>query len=135
MYCDSTGNNLITSPNYPNSNYPDNLDKSYPIKVADGHIIEILFTDFALEAHSACAYDWVQIVDGDGTELLAKTCGTNKPAAAIQSKTNQATIKFHTDTSVNNKGFRAEWKAVQKKTPINGGWSSWGTWGSCGNNK
>ena len=62
MYCDSNGNNLISSPNYPNSNYPDNQNKEYPIKVATGSIIEILFTDFNLEAHASCAYDWVQVL-------------------------------------------------------------------------
>ena len=72
MYCDQTGNNLLTSPNWGQGNYPDNQNKVYPIKVEAGNIIEILFTDFTLEAHSTCRFDWVRIVDGDGTELLQK---------------------------------------------------------------
>ena len=69
---DQTG--LVTSPNWGQGNYPDNLDKVYPIKVAAGSIIEILFTDFMLEGRhsSSCIFDWVKVVDGDGTELLGK---------------------------------------------------------------
>ena len=133
MYCDSNGNNLVTSPSYP-ENYPDNLDKSYPIKVTAGQVIEILFTDFSLEPQVSCEYDWVTVLDGDGSILLAKTCGTNKPAK-ISSKTNVANIKFHSDISVNAKGFRAEWKAVTKTVPVAGGWGAWGGWTSCSNNK
>ena len=35
--------------------------------------------------------------------LFLQTCGTNKSAAAIKSKTNEAKIEFHSDTSVNDK--------------------------------
>ena len=35
--------------------------------------------------------------------FFLQTCGTNKPAAAIKSKTNEAKIEFHSDTSVNDK--------------------------------
>ena len=72
MYCDQNGNNLVTSPSWGQGNYPDNQNKVYPIKVEAGSVIEILFTDFMLEAHDSCSYDWVRIVDGDGTELLGK---------------------------------------------------------------
>ena len=72
MYCHQTGNNLVTSPNWGQGNYPDNQNKVYPIKVDAGSVIEIFFTDFMLEAHSSCRFDWVRIVDGDGTELLRK---------------------------------------------------------------
>ena len=72
MYCDQTGNNLVTSPSWGSGNYPDNQNKVYPIKVEAGSVIEILFTDFMLEAHGSCDYDWVRIVDGDGTELMGK---------------------------------------------------------------
>ena len=72
MYCDQNGNNLVTSPGWGQRNYPDNQNKVYPIKVEARSRIEIVFTDFMLESHSSCRYDWVRIVDGDGTELLGK---------------------------------------------------------------
>ena len=77
MYCDQTGNNIVTSPNWGQGNYPSNLNEDYPIKVEAGSVIEIFFTDFMLETHESCRYDWVRIVDGDGTELLKKVSFSN----------------------------------------------------------
>ena len=75
-----------------------------------------------------------------------QTCGTNKPAAAIKSKTNQARIEFHSDTSVNDKvsGFcDIEYifklpnilREVKATVPVAGGWGTWGAWSSCANNQ
>ncbi len=75
MYCDQTGNNLVTSPDWGINNYPDNSVKDYHLRAEEGYLIEILFTDFDLEGRDNsgnCGYDWVRIEDGDGTELLAK---------------------------------------------------------------
>ena len=103
MYCKT-----ITSPNYP-FNYRNRVDKDLKIEVALGQRIEIVFTEFDIENHQSCSWDWVQVVDGDGTELLPKTCGRNKPNSVIKSRTNQVYVKFHTDGSVTRKGFSAEW--------------------------
>ena len=133
MYCDSSKKNLVTSPNYP-QNYPASQFKEYPIKVSDGYVVEIVFSDFNLEDKTACSADWVQIMDGDGTELLKKSCGTTKPAK-ITSKTNRVKINFKSDSTYHYKGFRAEWKAVKKVAAVDGKWSNWGAWGTCTNNK
>ena len=74
MYCDQTGNNLVMSPDWGINNYPHNSVEDYHLRVEEGNVIEILFTDFDLEARSrsGSCYDWVRIEDADGTELMAK---------------------------------------------------------------
>ena len=68
----------VTSPNHP-SNYPDNQDTSYPVTVEAGKKIKLWFTVFKIEAQSSCTYDWVKVIDEDGTILLEKACGMTKP--------------------------------------------------------
>jgi len=111
MYCsDGPKNNIIISPNFP-AQYPNNTDKDYPLSVNNGYAIELKFTDFKLQPHSSCDYDWVQVMDKDGTELLPRTCGDKIPAT-VTSNSNQITVKFHSDTSATGSGFRAVYKRV-----------------------
>ena len=97
MYCDKNNKNLVVSPNYP-STYTSSQDKEYPIKVDEGSVIEIVFSDFELEKSNDCSADWLQIVDDDGTVLLKKTCGTAKPEK-VTSKTKSMKVKFHSDST------------------------------------
>jgi hypothetical protein len=113
MYCANSPvvqETVITSPNYP-QNYPDNQYKEYRLEVTAGSVVVLKFTHFTLE-DASCMYDWVQVVDGDTTVLMDKKCGTSLPAH-VTSKTNVMVLKFHTDSSVNFAGFRAEWKKVR----------------------
>ena len=105
----------ITSPNYPR-NYDDNIDETFHRSVEEGSRILITFTDFDIEKHRKCDYDWVKIVDGDGTVLLPKFCGSDKPDP-ITSKTNRITVEFHSDSTKAGRGFRADWKAVTGGSP------------------
>jgi len=96
------------SENFPN-NYPNSLDKNYTIKADDTFVIE--FSSFDLEDHSTCLYDWVMIIDGDGSVLMPSKCGSEIPAP-VTTNTNTAVVIFHSDHSVNKPGFRLQWKTV-----------------------
>ena len=50
------------------------------------------------------------VLDTDNSQLIKK-CGTTTPSKIISSG-NKLTVKFHSDSSVSFKGFKATWKVV-----------------------
>ena len=129
MYCrDKIQRYERASPNHP-KRYPDNIGLDSPhheqkISVAAGSAIELTFSVFQIEMDpkrpDECPYDWLQLVDGDGTELTPKMCGYKLPEK-VKSKTNVMKIKFLSDSGngydgqTNSfDGFRARWKRVRK---------------------
>ena len=103
----SPNTNTISSPNYPD-NYPDYAHLYYLMTAQPGQTIEITFTDFEIESinNSTCPNDWVVIVDGDGTELLPKSCRSQIPEI-IETRTKLAILIFVSDSRTNRKGFQA----------------------------
>ena len=88
----------ISTPNYPKQ-YVNNQDKEFHINVNVGIVIQ-------LQNCGNCACDWVKITDGDGTELLPKTCGTTVPTMKYsQSKTNHIIIQFNSNSKYGYKDF------------------------------
>merc|ERR1712037_803598 len=70
----------IESPGHPR-NYPIHRDKTYDLEVETGSSIELTFERFELERpHSrrGCIWDWVEVIDGDGTILMRKSCGGSR---------------------------------------------------------
>ena len=52
--------NVVKSPNYP-ENYDNKKHVNVTLEVASGSIIELSFTDFDIEPHTNCSYDYVQV--------------------------------------------------------------------------
>jgi cubilin len=77
----------IKSKNFPKT-YPNDQDKTYSVTVDAGKRIEMTFAAFGIESHATCAWDYLQVKNGDGSSLLAKTCGTSLPAK-LTSKSNK----------------------------------------------
>merc|ERR1719305_2253803 len=128
----------IESPGHP-SNYPNHRDKTYDLEVESGSAIELTFERFELEKpHSrrGCIWDWVEVIDGDGTILMRKSCGgsrseisggiteiggiqssTSRPLQKkVTSRTSMMVVEFHSDRGVTGPGFLATWRKVASKT-------------------
>ncbi|KAG8574151.1 hypothetical protein GDO81_009072 [Engystomops pustulosus] len=95
----------IQSPNYPDD-YRPNKDCKWKLRVADGYNIGIVFQSFEIERHDSCAYDFLEIRDGDSetSPLIGRYCGYDKPED-FKSSGNKLFIRFVSDGSINKAGF------------------------------
>merc|ERR1719175_21163 len=124
----------LTSPNFP-ANYPLELHERKTIEVAKGNVINIHFTDLDLER----PYDYVDIIDGDGTFLghfgprhnldegvdgEGSGDGSSEGGERmITSFTEWVHVLFHTDDSESRSGWRLEWSsspALERELPTSG---------------
>ena len=102
---------VVTSPNYPD-NYPNNLEETETIEVEQGLVLSLQFTAFDIEYSSSdCDYDHLTIMDGDGTNLMEKNCGTTLPAD-ITSTSNMVKLVLSTDHTGTRTGYSVSWIAV-----------------------
>ena len=100
----STG--VVTSPNYPTCNYPNNLNTAETISVKEGMVVLLEFTAFDTESD----YDKLTIRDGDGTILMQERSGDCLPGK-IWSRTNVVHLHFFTDYKYTRTGWSANWTA------------------------
>ncbi|GFN89691.1 cubilin, partial [Plakobranchus ocellatus] len=94
----------LTSPGYP-SDHAHYLDCYWTIAAPRGGKVSINFTDFELEYHHVCHFDFVEIRDGglNGT-LIGRYCSRNTPPRIV-SETSVVSIYFRSDYSIAEKGF------------------------------
>ncbi|KAM7390891.1 hypothetical protein PAMA_008881 [Pampus argenteus] len=104
-FTDSEG--IIISPNWPN-NYAHNRQCIYLIRLPVGEKVALNFTNMNLESHSTCMFDYVEVHDGrmETDPLIGRYCGSSLPAP-ILSSSNSLWIRFRSDSSVSQAGFRA----------------------------
>ena len=101
---------VLTSPNYPDR-YPNSHDSTQTVEVAEGKTIPYVWTNIETEGWSGGPggpYDYVDIVDEDGTILLSKRYCNGLPSPGA-SNTNIMHVKFHTDGDTTRAGWRLEW--------------------------
>merc|ERR1712212_78112 len=100
---------VLTSPDYPRP-YPDDLDTTQIIQVAEGKTIRFAWTDFTTEPR----HDYVQVLDDDGTNLTTRLSGSAPVLGDdwFTSNSNIVRVKFHTDGDTQRTGWRLEWNEV-----------------------
>ena len=88
---------MVTSPNFPD-NYPFYTEKNYTIEVEQGLLLLLEFTDFRIvserdeNSQLTCKLGNMSIIDSNGTTLMDKRCGWEKPK--ITSVSNVVEIIF-----------------------------------------
>ena len=90
------------------------------IQVEEGLILSLQFTAFDIinefggVTYDDCRFDHLTIMDGDGTTLMEKSCGSSLPAA-FTTRTNIVKLVFSTDSSyamTARTGWSIHWTAV-----------------------
>lgn len=66
------------------------------------------FSEFEVEQHQECAYDHLEVFDGDTEKspILGRLCGSKIPDP-LTATGNQMFLRFISDASVQRKGFQA----------------------------
>ena len=83
-------------------------------------VILLQFTAFDLQpSSSGYCHDSVTVIDGDGTILMEKTCGSinyvsdiGQGMAAIRSTSNAVRLHFSTDIDRTESGWSISWIAI-----------------------
>ncbi|CAH8432073.1 unnamed protein product [Dicrocoelium dendriticum] len=101
-------NGTIQTPSFPDL-YPPNKNCIWKILAPPKSTIFLNFTHFNLEGRNqACKYDFINVYSGpsDNQQKIGNFCGDHIPDP-ITSQTNELSIEFYSDTSVQRTGFRA----------------------------
>ncbi|XP_074855665.1 scavenger receptor cysteine-rich domain-containing protein DMBT1-like [Carettochelys insculpta] len=100
------------SPFYP-GNYPNNADCVWEIEAENNYRVTLLFRDIVTEG-GRCQYDYIEIYDGPlyTSPLLGKICIASH--LTYTSSSNLMTVRFHSDSSVTNRGFCADYYSSQQ---------------------
>uniref|UniRef100_A0A671RXP0 Suppressor of tumorigenicity 14 protein homolog n=1 Tax=Sinocyclocheilus anshuiensis TaxID=1608454 RepID=A0A671RXP0_9TELE len=93
----------FTSPGYP-SHYPPQTDCVWNIEVPSGKHIKVKFDKFVICYFINCF----------------RICGEKPPKTVYTIKSNQATVRFHSDLSYVSEGFSAEFEAFEPTNPCPG---------------
>ncbi|EZA59389.1 Cubilin [Ooceraea biroi] len=115
---DSTG--ILKSPFYPNT-YHGSRTCTYEIVQPTNKGIVLTIEDMDIEGREPpdCYYDYLEIYDGDNenTTKLATLCGDvgHIPAEPYYSTHNYMYIKFTTDSSIEGRGFKANYTTIDRR--------------------
>ncbi|OAD61260.1 Neuropilin and tolloid-like protein 2 [Eufriesea mexicana] len=105
------------SPNYPD-HYPNLTECIRVLEAKEGMLLRLDFRDeFKLEESPDCRFDYLEVRDGQHgySNLLGNFCGTKFPPE-ITSKTRYLWLRFHSDDSIEDKGFKAIWSMIPRPT-------------------
>lgn len=105
----------IISPNYPES-YEAHTECTWKITTSQGSLVQVFILDLDLEHHITCSLDYIEFYEI--TEIEKKTLGKycSSYPTFITSSRNKMTVLFHSDVSVEGRGFHLQYKTTCNNT-------------------
>ncbi|XP_036871674.2 tolloid-like protein 2 [Manis javanica] len=105
---------LYSHAQFGDNNYPSQARCDWVIMAEDGYGVELIFQTFEVEEEADCGYDYMEAYDGyDSTApRLGRFCGSG-PLEEIYSAGDSLMIQFHTDDTINKKGFHAQYTSTK----------------------
>ena len=99
-------------------NYSSNENEALTFTASSGNEVRVNFTDFSLEGHILCIFDYLRIYDGPNTSapLVGQYCGSNSPGV-VTSTSGSLHFVFHSDGSVESRGWDALISCVTSFVP------------------
>ena len=77
----------------------------------EGLVVYLHFDAFEIQGSDNCKFDYLRIMDSDGTTLMDKKCGFELPND-ILSTSNIVNLEFVTNSYIANSGWNVRWSAV-----------------------
>lgn len=110
----------IESPDYPLS-YSSNLNCEYRIIVSQGSAIQLVIVALNLETptNGQCLFDYIQIWDAetDAGRSFGRFCSlANNANGVITSSSNRLLVRFVSDATVNQGGFKINYQTLCNRT-------------------
>ena len=105
----------FSSPYYP-QDYKNHASCKWQIAVHSNYTISVNFDDVILE-RTCCQCDYIEVwetLKNGSAVLIAKFCDDTKPDSTQQFRStgNRMTIVFRSDATVQDKGFKASYRAI-----------------------
>ena len=109
-------NGSITSPGYPNVNYPNNADCQYEIRVPRDRRIVLTFDEFSLQP----SYDILSIkqLTSGSFVSIANLTGFENNGRKFLSAENVFILVFTSDSSSTYRGFAARYRTIESGIPM-----------------
>ena len=105
----------IFSPGFANKFYNNNYLHTYVFTAPQNHSIFFTLKYLDLEYQKQCIYDSLKLF---GTAKNTTLCGKSESVQSFMSASNNCSLVFNTDDSVNSGGFHISWYWINKTLPI-----------------
>ncbi|KAM9295136.1 tolloid-like protein 1 isoform 1-T1 [Morus bassanus] len=105
---------LYSHAQFGDNNYPVQADCDWLLVAERSYRVELMFQTFEVEEEADCGYDYVELFDGhDKTAVrLGRFCGSGPPEE-IYSAGEALLLHFHTDDTINKKGFHIRYRSIK----------------------